>query len=214
MQQMYDDAQCLSLQQDNKIVQLQADHQQLADALTKGSDEASLYLKLVLETISFKLTEDVRLAERIMDFKVQQKLSRFEGYRERRQQKEATAKPEGPYWEMPVEQAPRSMQIDEEGAPDIEMNEIVESSCSGLACRATTTRMQVHVFMFTFMFMFMHVHVHVQTSMCNARAGLPAGPRRPRPGRTRRLLCGGGSGRDAAAPVGPHPAKPASLAAP
>ena len=57
---------------------------------------------------------------------MQQKLSRFEGYRGRHQQKEATAKPEGPYWEMPVEEAPRSMQIDEDGAPDVEMNETVE----------------------------------------------------------------------------------------
>jgi hypothetical protein len=39
MQQIYDDAQRLSLQQDNKIVQLQADNQQLADELKARAEE-------------------------------------------------------------------------------------------------------------------------------------------------------------------------------
>ena len=42
------------------IIKWVMSNQQLADALTKGSDEASLYLKLALETVSFNLTEDVR----------------------------------------------------------------------------------------------------------------------------------------------------------
>ena len=43
MQQIHDDAQRLSLQQENKHVQLQADHQQLADELKARAEETMLY---------------------------------------------------------------------------------------------------------------------------------------------------------------------------
>ena len=103
------------------IIKWVMSNQQLADALTKGSDEASLYLKLVIETISFMLTEDARLAERIADFKAQQKLSRFEGYRQRRQQKKPDDEPEGPRWGRPTDPAPRYMQVDEEGPEEVDL---------------------------------------------------------------------------------------------
>ena len=43
MQQIYDDAQRSAMQQDNKFVQLQAEHQQLADELKSKVEEAALH---------------------------------------------------------------------------------------------------------------------------------------------------------------------------
>ena len=96
--------------------------QQLADALTKGSDEAVFYLELVIEIASFMLTKDALLAERIADFKAQQKLPRCEGYRQRRQQKKQSDGPEGPLWRKPTDPALRTMQVDEEGHEEVDLD--------------------------------------------------------------------------------------------
>ena len=96
--------------------------QQLADALTKGSDEAVFYLELVIEIANFMFTKDALLAERIADFKAQLKLPRCEGYRQRRQQKKQSDGPEGPLWRKPTDPALRTMQVDEEGHEDVDLD--------------------------------------------------------------------------------------------
>ena len=49
-------------------------HQQLADALTKGSLDAAIYLMLVAKTAVFALKDDPRLIEQVADFKAQQRM--------------------------------------------------------------------------------------------------------------------------------------------
>ena len=65
--------------------------QQLADALTKGSLDAAVYLQLVAKTAVFSLVEDERLSEQVAEHKAQQRRYAAEG-RDRQHQAKALMK--------------------------------------------------------------------------------------------------------------------------
>ena len=62
-----------------------ATEQQMAGALTKGSAAAFAYLKLVMDTAQCSTSHDERLAERLKEFKVEQRLQRYGPVRRARQ---------------------------------------------------------------------------------------------------------------------------------
>ena len=91
---------------------------QLADALTKGSLDAAIYVMLVAETAVFALTDDERLSTEVAEFRLRRRMEEKEARNRRRKalaEHKRLQKPEG----KAIAMQPRGGDYDEDG--DVKM---------------------------------------------------------------------------------------------